>query len=72
MADPLSTAASVVSVVVPALHGERLLLDDIQQIVDAPKVVTTLKEDLGAVDMALEALKAVHSSEWGVAGSRGR
>ena len=64
MADPLSTAASVVGIAVPALHGARLLLDDIQNIVDAPKAVATLKEDLRAVDIVLEELKAVHSSEW--------
>ena len=63
MADPLSTAANVVGVTVPALYCARLLLDDIQNIVDAPKAVATLKEDLRAVDMALEALKAVHNSE---------
>lgn len=64
MAEPLSTAATVVGIAVPALHGTRLLLDDIQKIVDAPKAVATLKEDLRSVDMALEALKAVHRSEW--------
>jgi Fungal N-terminal domain of STAND proteins len=64
MADPLSAAASVVGIAVPALHGTRLLLDDIQNIVDAPKAVASLKEDLLSVDMAIEALKAVQSSEW--------
>lgn len=32
MADPLSIAASVVGIAVPALHGARLLLSDIQKI----------------------------------------
>lgn len=64
MTDPLSAAASVVGLAVPALHGTRLLLDDIQNIVDAPKAVASLKEDLLSVDLAIEALKAVQSSEW--------
>jgi hypothetical protein len=64
MADPLSVAASLVGLAVPALHGTRLLFDDIQNIVDAPKAVASLKEDLVSVDMAIEALKAVQSSEW--------
>lgn len=64
MADPLSATASVVSIALPALHGMRLLLDDIQKIVDAPKAVATLKEDLRSVDTVLEALKVVDSSEW--------
>jgi hypothetical protein len=64
MADPLSVAASLVGLAIPALHGTRLLFDDIQNIVDAPKAVASLKEDLVSVDMAIEALKAVQSSEW--------
>jgi Fungal N-terminal domain of STAND proteins len=68
MADPLSAAASIVGLTVPALHGVRLLLDDIQNIVDAPKAVASLKEDLLSVDMAIEALKALQSSEWELLG----
>jgi hypothetical protein len=64
MAEPLSIAASVVGVTVPALHGTRLLLDDIQGIIDAPKAVETLKEDLLSVDMALKSLQAVKDLEW--------
>ena len=36
MADPFSITASVVGIVVPALHGTRLLLGDLQQLTDAP------------------------------------
>jgi hypothetical protein len=64
MADPVGAAASVVGLVVPALHGTRFLLDDIQNIVDAPKAVASLEEDLLSVDMAIEAFKAVPSTEW--------
>ena len=64
MAEPLSVAASIVGVTVPALHGTRLLLDDLQGIIDAPKAVESLKEDLRSVDLALKSLQAVHDSEW--------
>jgi len=64
MTDPLSVAASIVGVTVPALHGTRLLLDDLQGIADAPKAVESLKEDLLSVDMALKSLQAVKDPEW--------
>jgi hypothetical protein len=64
MADPLSVAASIVGVAVPALHGTRLLLDDLQSIIDAPQSVESLKEDLRSVDMALQSLQAIGDPEW--------
>ena len=62
--EPLSVAASIVGVAVPALHATRLLLDDIKGISDAPKVVQDLKEDLLSVDTALKSLQAINASEW--------
>jgi hypothetical protein len=44
MADPLSITASAVGIIVPALHGTRLLLEDLQQLKDAPKTVKRLVE----------------------------
>ncbi len=70
MADPLSVAASIAGVSVPALHGTRLLLDDLQGIIDAPKSVESLKEDLRSVDMALKSLEAINDSEWKSLGGR--
>ena len=64
MADPVSVAAGFVGIIVPALHGTRLLRENIENITDAPKAVASLKEDLLSVDMALKALEAVESSEW--------
>lgn len=69
MADPLSVAASIVGITIPALHGTRLLLDDLQGIIDAPKSVESLKEDLRSVDLALKSLQAVHDSEWKALGA---
>ncbi|KAH6672829.1 hypothetical protein B0J14DRAFT_667477 [Halenospora varia] len=57
MTNPLSITASVVGIVVPALYGTRLLLEDLQQLKDALKAVKRLVENVHSVDMALELLK---------------
>lgn len=64
MADPLSITASIFGVTVPALHGIRLLLDDLQRIKDASEAVKNLKDDILSVDMALTSLQAVKDREW--------
>jgi hypothetical protein len=64
MADPLSITASIVGITVPALHGIRLLLDDLQRIKDAPETVKGLKDDILSVDMALTSLQTVKDGEW--------
>ncbi|KAL8712371.1 MAG: hypothetical protein Q9225_006956 [Loekoesia sp. 1 TL-2023] len=46
MADPLTVAVSVVGVAVPALHGTRFLLGDLQKLNDTPKTIIRLKEDI--------------------------
>jgi Fungal N-terminal domain of STAND proteins len=69
MTDPLSVSASVVGLVVPALHGTRLLLEDIHQIKVAPKAVIGLKDELHLFEVALESLQAVEQSEWESLGS---
>ena len=69
MADPLSIGAGVVGIIVPALHGTRLLLDDLRCIIDAPKAIETLKEDLCSVEMALASLQAVKDVEWELLGN---
>jgi hypothetical protein len=54
MSDPLSITASVVGITVPALHGTRLLLEDLQQLKDAPKTVKRLVEDLRTGDTSTQ------------------
>ncbi|KAF2826855.1 hypothetical protein CC86DRAFT_369990 [Ophiobolus disseminans] len=56
MTEPLSFAASVVGITVPALHGVRLLSEDLQQLKEAPKTVKRLSED-------------VQSKEWDLLGA---
>ena len=69
MADPLSITASVVGITVPALHGIRLLLDDLQQLKDAPKTVKRLVQDVHSVDTALKLLQGVGDREWDLLGA---
>ena len=69
MADPLSIGASVVGVIVPALHGLRLLLDDLEKTKAAPKAVKRLEADVRSVDAALNTLQAVECREWDLLGS---
>jgi hypothetical protein len=69
MSDPLSITASVVGIIVPALHVTRLLLEDLQQLKDAPKAVKRLVEDVHSVDTALELLKGIEEREWDLLGA---
>ena len=69
MTDPLSITASVVGIIGPALHATRLLLEDLQQLKDAPKTVKRLVEDIRSVDRALELLKSIEEGEWGSLGA---
>ena len=62
--DPLSIAAGVVGVAVPALHYVRLLVDDLQNIVNAPDAVKLLKDDLLNIDNALTSLQAISDLQW--------
>ncbi|CAO2653049.1 Nn.00g024600.m01.CDS01 [Neocucurbitaria sp. VM-36] len=68
MADPFSITAGIVSITVPALHGIRLLLDDLQQLKDAPKTVKRLVEDVRSVDTALLLLQGVESEDCNLLG----
>ena len=63
MADPLSVGAGIVGIVVPALHGTRLLLDDLRSITDAPKALDALQDDLHSIEMALTSLKALKDAD---------
>jgi hypothetical protein len=69
MSDPLSITASVVGIIVPALHGTRLLLEDLQQLKDAPKIVKRLVEDVHGVDIALKLIQSVEDREWDLLGA---
>ncbi|KAJ6013680.1 hypothetical protein N7540_008271 [Penicillium herquei] len=64
MADPLSMVASIVGVVGPALHGIRLLAKDLEQIKDAPKSITALRERIKSVERALVTLEKIENQEW--------
>jgi hypothetical protein len=69
MPDPLSITASVVSITVPALHGIRLLLEDLEQFKNASKTVKRLLEDVQSVDISLKLLQRVEEREWDLLGA---
>lgn len=69
MADPLSIAAGVVGVVIPALHATRLLLDDIQKISEAPSTIESLGQDVGFVEATLKSLETVSEPQWTALGA---
>lgn len=62
--DPLSIAAGVVGVVTPALHGLRLLAEDIGKIRDAPNVIRDLRQHVAYLDASLVSLQAVSEPQW--------
>ncbi len=69
MADPLSITAGVVGIIAPALHTTRLLLQDLQQLKDAPKTIKRLGEDVQSIGIALELLQSVEGREWALLGA---
>jgi hypothetical protein len=69
MADPVGITASAVGIIVPALHGIRLRLEDLQQLKDAPKTTKHLVEDVHSVDKALKLLQAVEGRDWSLLGA---
>jgi len=62
MSDPLSIAAGVAGLAGLALHGIRQLIDDVNKIREAPKVLEDLQEDLTSVRLSLEALESIDES----------
>jgi hypothetical protein len=64
MADPLSATASIVGIAVPALHGIRLLLNDLERIKEAPKTIQRLRDDVRAVEGILDLIQGIDNREW--------
>lgn len=69
MSDPLSVSAAIVGIVVPALHGTRLLIDDVKRITNAPYVIQRLQTDLDSTCLALESLRAIDETKWQLLGA---
>jgi hypothetical protein len=63
MADPLSVSASVAGLVGLALHGIRRLLDDVNNVRDAPKSLEDLQTELEFIGSSLKSLEAVDESQ---------
>jgi len=69
MADPLSIAASIVGITVPALHGARLLLDDLEKLSDAPETVKDLKGEVRLVEAAIGSFSTITEAQWQALGT---
>jgi hypothetical protein len=63
MADPLSVSAGVAGLVGLALHGTRLLIEDVSKIRDAPKSLEDLRTDIAMVESSLKSLEGVRKSQ---------
>ena len=70
MSDPLSIGASVVGIVTAAAHVARLLLDDIQDIKDAPDDIKAIKGDLNVVVGVLGSLEQLPADKWQMLGEK--
>lgn len=62
--DPSSVTASVIGIMVPALDGVRLLIDDIRNIREAPVAIRSLGDDLVIIDNTLASLQAISEQQW--------
>ena len=70
MGEPVSIAASFIGIVVPALHGTRLLLDDLRNIADAPNTIANIHVELTIIQRDLESLQAIEDPEWDALGGK--
>jgi len=59
MSDPLSVTAGVAGLAALALHGIRLLIDEMNNIREAPKSLENLRVNLASVRSSLDSLKNV-------------
>lgn len=64
MADPLSITAGIAGIAASALHGTRILLDDIHKIKDAPTVIETLESDIHQINLTLQSLQGIPEAQW--------
>lgn len=63
MTDPLSVTAGVTGLVAFALQGVRLLVNDINNIKEAPKSLEGLHTDLTSVGSSLECLENINETQ---------
>lgn len=64
MAEPLTVSVSIIGLIVPALHGARILLEDLRNIKDAPQTVEALKNHIISIEAALASLQDIPKEDW--------
>jgi len=60
----MAEAFGIVGVVVPVLHGTRLLLKDLEKIINAPEAIDKLREDVSSIAANLTLLKDIEEPVW--------
>lgn len=63
MSDPLSVTASVAGLAMLALQGIHLLVTDVNNIKEAPRVLEALKTDLVSVESGLKSFEGIDESQ---------
>ena len=64
MAEPLSVAASLAGITVPALHVLHILLDDFARVRDAQKTIRHRAEGMKAFVAISELLEKIEDQKW--------
>jgi len=64
MAEAVGLAAGIVDIVVPALHGARLLLGDLEKITNVPDAIAKLRKDVASISASWVLLKDIEEPVW--------
>ncbi|KAI1325820.1 hypothetical protein F5Y16DRAFT_401005 [Xylariaceae sp. FL0255] len=59
----------IIGIVVPALHGTRLLLDDLEKLSDAPETVDSLRNKIRPFETTIRSLSTITEHQWAVLGA---
>lgn len=70
MGETLAAAAAIVGLTVPTLHGIRLLTDDLNKVINAPRVIQRLTDELQLVHLSVACLQEIDDEQWEALGER--
>ena len=68
MADPLSIAAGILAVTLPAIKGTQRLIDFVTTVKDVPEALENLKSDLVTLNHSLHSLESIEDAQWALLG----
>lgn len=64
MTDPLSVVAGATGFITFALHGIRVLWQDLDNIKQAPENILSLKDELRSVERVISSLESIGDDDW--------